>query len=97
MDHEMILGSVLNGNSIDKSGALCKHCYNKVNWKWMSRGILLLSRVMKTEIQIPDVSGKLDNDHRFCAYKSIAVSGFVLWLFKKIKIKKTPMCSSIHL
>ena len=44
----------------------------------MSRGILLLSRVMKTEIQIPDVSGKLDNDHRFCAYKSIAVSGFVL-------------------
>ena len=27
---------------------------------------------MKTEIQIPDVSGKLDNDHRFCTYESIA-------------------------
>ena len=36
------------------------------------RGSLLLSRVMKTEIQIPDVSGKLDNDHRFCTYRSIA-------------------------
>lgn len=29
---------------------------------------------MKTEIQIPDVSGKLDNDHRFCTYRSIAQS-----------------------
>lgn len=32
----------------------------------------MLSRIMKTETQIPDVSGKPDNDNRFCASKSVA-------------------------
>ena len=38
----------------------------------MSGGSLLLSRVMKTETQVPDVSGKPDNDHSFCASTSVA-------------------------
>jgi hypothetical protein len=38
----------------------------------MSEQSLLLSRAMKTGNQIPDVSRKLDNNHRFCASKSVA-------------------------
>lgn len=49
----------------------------------MSGGSLLLSRVMKTETQIPDVSGKLDNDHRFCASKSVAQSLVLCFACKK--------------
>lgn len=53
----------------------------------------LLSRVMKTETQIPDVSGKLDKDHRFCGYESVAQPLVLCFACKK----KTSMCSNIQL
>lgn len=48
----------------------------------MSGGSLLLSRVMKIEIQIPDVSGKPDNDHRFCASESVVQPLVLCFAFK---------------
>lgn len=43
---------------------------------------------MKTETQIPDVSGKLDNDNRFRASQSVAKPLLLCFAHKKIKNKK---------
>lgn len=54
----------------------------------MSGGGLLLSRIMKTETQIPDVSGKLNN---------VLLKVLLSLCFCAFLVKKTSMCSNIQL